>query len=886
MKLTSVVALCGALLTSLAAALPQKRHLASIYEHTPRNESLRLLAKAELDRKAKAMPLDAALTVLHGKRGVTGQLAAFIEETLRANKTNGIAGQVQQNLRAAKKQEPDASGIGAAETMLSEMITQSELKLDTEKERCIEFHTTQGEALEETRQTIAQAQSQYAAGRAEKLRATAEITFIDGKQPQIIGELQQHNDQCAEDTTALEAQLAVVNQDIQVMEVILNMSKCAGDEALFLQDEKVPCCKHGNKTLSLFMSRTRTSPLGQLRSPAARFMAQKAFPIKKMSFRAPGLALEQGSTDSKTSEYFVLQQAEEMHDRLSTTPMPVAADPVCPEESQGKCTIADSPACPRIQNKFLTIHAGIVEKKRQLEGELEETRRFCKETKESMEGEIDDLDSRRTEEETNVAKATGEINEAEGTLRVMQRRQVELQREWIAQLKGTTVLYEEQISYKMVPSAGECAINIHEYEAEICGLKKIRLELAKLEGQEIYNSDVIDCEVGEWTEGECSKPCGGGTLKKTRSITVNPNDEGAACPPLEIEEVCNYLPCPVDCVVGEWAEWSACSASCATGVMERVRQIIRHPAFEGQPCDAVTEAESCNTQSCDQNCELGEWCEWTDCDKVCGGGSQKRIRPVAKEATGEGLCYDEEDEPYRLQFQPCNTQSCEDTFELNDTKPFLTCHSKVDVMLIMDGSGSLGEDGWFSSVDAAKKFTSTLALSEDEVELAMLLFSGPSNWRRLDICMGNRAAPRNWDEMKQCNMEWVSHFTDDMTSVTDAIDNLEWPSGTTLTAKALGMAKEELSNGREDAEPVIVIITDGEPTDEDNVKEAADELKRAGARVIWVLVGSRIQAVYDKVTLWASVPAHENIIEVANTTVLPDPATINAIISDFCTVLE
>eukprot|EP00971_Amphidinium_carterae_P143675 2846700-Amphidinium_carterae.1 len=115
---------------------------------------------------------------------------------------------------------------------------------------------------------------------------------------------------------------------------------------------------------------------------------------------------------------------------------------------------------------------------------------------------------------------------------------------------------------------------------------------------------------------------------------------------------------------------------------------------------------------------------------------------------------------------------------------------------------------------------------------------------------------------------------------------MEWPAGTTLTAKALDMAAEELSNGREDAQTVVIVITDGEPTDEDNVKEAADKLKKAGARVMWVLVGSKIQAVYDKVTAWASLPTSDNILEVANTTVLPDPATINAIVSDFCTALE
>eukprot|EP00971_Amphidinium_carterae_P083410 1650901-Amphidinium_carterae.1 len=185
----------------------------------------------------------------------------------------------------------------------------------------------------------------------------------------------------------------------------------------------------------------------------------------------------------------------------------------------------------------------------------------------------------------------GEINQAEITLDAMQERGGRLHGQYVEQLEGCTVYENDDIHYEIVPNAGKCAETIHEYESEICGLKKIRMELLKMEGGEIYLSDVIDCEVSGWTEQECSKPCGGGTMTKTRVITVNPNTEGAECPPLEIEEVCNHEPCPVDCVVDEWTEWSACTASCGTGVKERQRGLKVHPAFGGLSCGDVSETE-------------------------------------------------------------------------------------------------------------------------------------------------------------------------------------------------------------------------------------------------------------------------------------------------------
>merc|ERR1719265_1473794 len=104
---------------------------------------------------------------------------------------------------------------------------------------------------------------------------------------------------------------------------------------------------------------------------------------------------------------------------------------------------------------------------------------------------------------------------------------------------------------------------------------------------------------------------------KTREVLIKANG-GSACPPLEERESCSNVPCPVNCVAGEWQEWSGCTADCGGGIRERSRLELVPAAHGGEPCSLEHIVETCGEESCDENCILSDWGNWTGCSKACG----------------------------------------------------------------------------------------------------------------------------------------------------------------------------------------------------------------------------------------------------------------------------
>eukprot|EP00930_Biecheleria_cincta_P087800 TRINITY_DN77039_c0_g1_i1.p1 TRINITY_DN77039_c0_g1~~TRINITY_DN77039_c0_g1_i1.p1 ORF type:complete len:1382 (-),score=243.87 TRINITY_DN77039_c0_g1_i1:209-4354(-) len=149
----------------------------------------------------------------------------------------------------------------------------------------------------------------------------------------------------------------------------------------------------------------------------------------------------------------------------------------------------------------------------------------------------------------------------------------------------------------------------------------------------------LDCKWDPWSDwGTCGATCGGGVRRQTRAVKIMPANGGMACdttndqggPANEKNESCNEDPCPLDCAWSSWSAFSPCSKSCGAGNMSRTR--VKQPAEEygGVPCVGESlDTNFCNTQGCPRDCKWGDWSQWTECSKKCGGGKIKRFRDIA-----------------------------------------------------------------------------------------------------------------------------------------------------------------------------------------------------------------------------------------------------------------
>jgi len=301
---------------------------------------------------------------------------------------------------------------------------------------------------------------------------------------------------------------------------------------------------------------------------------------------------------------------------------------------------------------------------------------------------------------------------------------------------------------------------------------------------------------------------------------------------------------------------------------------------DGKPCPSTEQEEACNVQACDKDCTLKDWTAWSSCSKPCASGVQERTRGIEDTATGTGTCPEPKDAE-RRQFLPCNENSCD---EILGNRTVLTCSSNVDLIVLMDGSGSLRERVWKFTKDITRTLISHLESGADGVRVAVELFSGPKNWVDYAYCTGEKPVPagKTLDMEKQCGITWVSHFTDDLAAVDEKLKKLSWPAASTLTSVALGQAQSEMMGGRSNASTVVVVITDGKPMSQMNTVAAANDLSE-GAKVLWVPVGKN--APMNLIKDLAADPKDEHIIQVKRFEDLNTAANLNKIITGACPIV-
>jgi len=252
-------------------------------------------------------------------------------------------------------------------------------------------------------------------------------------------------------------------------------------------------------------------------------------------------------------------------------------------------------------------------------------------------------------------------------------------------------------------------------------------------------------------------------------------------------------------------------------------------------------------------------------------------------AKGGGTCsgfYDGE----RFQARPCNVQPCEYHSDVGH------CLSRADVVLVVDGSGSLGPTGWETIKSTAIKLAKAMGTG---AALGTILYSGPPNSCILRRCTG-RELPAYcnfpWQPYaskeytpEDCGVHWVSHLSTDLPDVLSKMEAMTFPAQMTLTSKALKSAQIEMINSRKGVASTVIVLTDGYPYSSQHTMANAKELRDSGARLMMLPIGS---AVADT-TVFAemvSYPVEDNLIYAENMDLLlTSNNTVNEVLTSFCT---
>jgi Mg-chelatase subunit ChlD len=252
----------------------------------------------------------------------------------------------------------------------------------------------------------------------------------------------------------------------------------------------------------------------------------------------------------------------------------------------------------------------------------------------------------------------------------------------------------------------------------------------------------------------------------------------------------------------------------------------------------------------------------------------KRQKFVKTDADGAGSCPDKW-ALERLAYKPCNEFGCE--IPDNATFSAMTCKATLDIVLLVDGSGSLGDTGWAAEKKAAQLFVDSFLQAGADTQMAVILFSGPSSWSGVSKCTGTSA--NTVDLTTVCKIRTVTHFSNDLASVKSQIDALAWPKGSTLTSLALESAKSELTLGRKDAHSIVIVFTDGRPLSRRKTYAASMDVRKA-ARLVWVPVTSF--APLRDIKTWATRRWEENVVVVKTFDDLEKPDVVTHIIANIC----
>jgi len=207
----------------------------------------------------------------------------------------------------------------------------------------------------------------------------------------------------------------------------------------------------------------------------------------------------------------------------------------------------------------------------------------------------------------------------------------------------------------------------------------------------------------------------------------------------------------------------------------------------------------------------------------------------------------------------------------------LTCNKTLDIVLLIDGSATIGKKGFQSELKAAGMLIDAFSEPGAKGNFAIILFSGPRTWSGVAKCTGKSA--KKVDAEKVCGIKTVTHFTQDLKKAKQLVAGLEYPKGGALTSLALFAAKAELNLGRKNAHSNVIVFSAGRPLSYRKTEMASTALRKS-ARLVWVPISAN--APLSSIKKWATRRWQENVISVKSFKRLENPEVVTHIVANIC----
>merc|ERR1719265_94717 len=195
-------------------------------------------------------------------------------------------------------------------------------------------------------------------------------------------------------------------------------------------------------------------------------------------------------------------------------------------------------------------------------------------------------------------------------------------------------------------------------------------------------------------------------------------------------------------------------------------------------------------------------------------GFKKRMRDVVVPIRGEGKC-PVADSFERMEEKDCNTHACSGDEE---------CYAMQDLVLAIDGSGSLTEDNF----EIMKEYIVKLVKRyKGEVQNTALMKVGIVQFGNGEI----------FEDGTISAAVKVLPLTSDMAEVENQISQLPYLKGFTNMAQAFSIAETMYTEaGRADALSAVLTITDGKPSFQYQTQQKVDELEQKGIQRYFITI--------------------------------------------------